>query len=422
MPDTVASTIALPELDAAQQRVLGSLLEKEVTVPASCPMSVNAVRTACNQASSREPVVEYDEALVHRVLRELKELGLVAVTWADSGRRTLKYVQTLDVRLGLAADERALLTALVLRGPQAPGALRSRTERLHPFADRAEAEACLRRMADRGEAPPLVRELPKRPREQDRRWVHLLGPAPEEAGAAGTVGEPGDDDREWVLRDGEAARTDRVRAVFEAVATPYAARFSDELGGLPFERWVLDRVVAEVGPGRPVVEVGCGPGHVTAHLAAAGLDAEGLDLSSAMVAEARARHPDLTFTVGDLRTLMRPAGADGWGAVLAWYSLIYLAPSELAAAVAALVRPVAAGGLVVLALHAGSRVRTADSWFDRPVELEVALHEPAEVVAAAEAAGLVDVEWFRRSAVVTRGETSERLYVLGRRPVSPPLG
>ena len=140
MPDTDATVTDLPELDAAQQRVLGSLLEKEVTVPASYPMSVNAVRTACNQASSREPVVEYDEALVHRVLRELKELGLVAVTWADSGRRTLKYVQTLDVRLGLAADERALLTALVLRGPQAPGALRSRTERLHPFADRAEVE------------------------------------------------------------------------------------------------------------------------------------------------------------------------------------------------------------------------------------------------------------------------------------------
>ena len=92
--------------------------------------------------------------------------------WSDTGRRTLKYHQILDEQLGLEPDERALLTVLLLRGPQAPGELRTRTERLHAFADRGEVEACLRRMAERPE--PLVRELERRPGQQDR----ALGPPP----------------------------------------------------------------------------------------------------------------------------------------------------------------------------------------------------------------------------------------------------
>src|SRR6266516_8144591 len=133
----------VPVLDAAEQRVLGSLLEKEITVPASYPMSVNAVRTACNQTSSREPVVDYDEELVHQTLRALKDKDLVALTWQGAGSRVVKYVQTFAQRRGIAPDERALLTVLLLRGPQPAGALKTRTERLHHFADRAEVEACL---------------------------------------------------------------------------------------------------------------------------------------------------------------------------------------------------------------------------------------------------------------------------------------
>ncbi len=159
--------------------MLGSLLEKEVTVPGSYPMTVNAVRTACNQSSSREPVVDYDERLVHDTLRELKARDLVAVTWEDRGRRTLKYVQTVAARQGWPDDERALLTVLLLRGAQPPGALKSRTERLHPFADRDAVEATLTRMA--AADPPLVRQLPRGPREHDARWVHLLGPVDEPA-------------------------------------------------------------------------------------------------------------------------------------------------------------------------------------------------------------------------------------------------
>src|SRR5699024_10641732 len=132
---------------AEDQRVLGSLMEKQTTVPASYPLTANALRTACNQTSSREPVVDYDQQTVEQTARSLKERGLLRIVWADTGRRTLKYHQTLDEQLGLEAGERALLTVLLLRGPQAPGELRTRTERLHPFADRSDVEDCLRRMA-----------------------------------------------------------------------------------------------------------------------------------------------------------------------------------------------------------------------------------------------------------------------------------
>src|SRR5215475_10583694 len=135
-------------------------------------MTVNSVRIACNQASSREPVVDYDEDLVHSTLRTLKEKDLVALTWQGAGSRVVKYVQTFAQRRGIAPDERALLTVLLLRGAQPAGALKTRTERLHHFADRAEVEACLARMA--GADPAMVRELPRQPGHQDTRWIHLL--------------------------------------------------------------------------------------------------------------------------------------------------------------------------------------------------------------------------------------------------------
>jgi len=396
------------ELGPAEQRILGSLLEKQVTVPASYPLTLSSLRTACNQTSSREPVMDLDERTVEQTARALKDQGLLRIVWSDTGRRTLKYHQTLSERLGLADDERAVLTVLLLRGPQAPGELRTRTERLHPFADRTEVEACLDRMTKRDN--PLVQQVQRRPGQQDPRWVHLLGPV-----------ETGDTparpvvDREVPIADSPEARDGRVRATYDAVATGYASALSDELDALPFERWLLDRVAA-AADGRPVMDAGCGPGHVTAHLIGAGADAQGLDLSPEMIAEARSRHPDVRYEVGDLRQLMRPAAAAGWGAVLAWYSLIHLAPSELPAVVAALARPLAPGGVLVLAVHAGEDVRRVARWFDVEVpDLDFVMHDPATVIAAAESAGLADVEWYLRGPYEWRDESTQRLYVVGRR-------
>ncbi len=398
----------LPVLAPEEQRVLGSLMEKQTTVPSSYPLTGNALRTACNQTSSRDPIVDYDQQTVDQTARALKQRGLLRIVWSDTGRRTLKYHQTLDEHLGLEPDERALLTVLLLRGAQSPGELRTRTERLHAFADRGTVEACLRRMA--GRPVPLVRELERQRGQQDRRWVHLLGPVPQpETASVAAV------DRDAVIAEGADTRDARVRSAYDAVARSYADQLADELADLPFERWLLDRVVAHAGA-VPVVDAGSGPGHVAAYLAGQGARASGIDLSPAMVTEARRRFPGVDFEVGDLRRLSLPATSAAWAAVLAWYSLIHLAASELPDALAALARPLAPGGGLVLALHAGAEVRHLDEWFGHPVDLDVVLHEPASVVGLVEAAGLVDVEWYLRGPLTARGETTPRLYVVGRKP------
>jgi uncharacterized protein YceH (UPF0502 family) len=396
-------------LDVEEQRVLGSLLEKQVTVPASYPLTANALRTACNQTSNREPVVDYDQATVERVARTLRDRELLRIVWADVGRRTLKYHQILDEKLELAEDERALITVLLLRGAQAPGELRTRTERLYKFEDRGDVEACLRRMAARPE--PLVRELERRAGQHDRRWIHLLGPVPEAEAAVAVESV----DRDTVIADGADERDAKVRSAYDAVAATYADELLDELDALPFERWLLDRVVAHAN-GRPVVEVGTGPGHVTAYLAGRGADATGIDLAPEMIAEARRRFPQLTFEVGDLRRLGRPPTSSGWAAVLGWYSLIHLAASELPGAVAALTRPLDPGGWLVLALHAGEEVRHVDELLGHEVSLDYVLHDPAYVVGVVEAAGLTDTEWYLRGPITARAETTRRLYVIGRLP------
>lgn len=404
--------MTLPLLDAQEERVLGALLEKQRTVPASYPLSGQALRSACNQSSSRDPVVEYDDTVVEQVARRLKDRGLVRIVWSEKGRRTLRYHQRLTEALDLAEDEAALVTLLLLRGAQAPGELRTRAERLHHFADRGGVEGVLLRLSERDE--PLVRELERRPGQQDRRWVHLLGPADGDLGGHGAALSV---EEVALPPGGPEGRDARVRASYDAVASAYAEAFVDELAAMPFERWLLDRVAAHaVADGAPVVEAGCGPGHVTAYLAAAGASAHGVDLSPGMVEQARARFPDASYEIGDLRRLVRPREHDGWSVVLAWYSLVHSVPAELPEVLAALVRPLRPGGLLVLATHAGSGSDHTDRWHEQDVDLDFVRHDPDHLQAVVEAAGLVDVEWYHRGAVTSRGERRARLYLLARRP------
>lgn len=400
---------ALPVLDAEEQRVLGSLLEKQVTVPGSYPLSVKALQTACNQSSSRDPVVDYDTATVEATARGLKQRGLVRVVWGTTGQRTLKYHQLLDEQVDVSADERALLTVLLLRGPQSPGELRTRSERLHDFPDRDAVEVCLRRLADRSE--PLVRRLERRPGQQDHRWVHLLGPVPvdQEVPAGPAV------DRDSILASGAAARDEAVRRTYDTVASSYAEAFAGELAHKPFDRWLLDRVAGLADP-EPVADVGCGPGQVAAHLAAAGAEVVGSDVSPAMVQEARARFPGLVFEVGDLRALMRPTRAPGWGAVVAWYSLVHFAGSELPGVVERLARPIRPGGWLVVAVHVGAEVRHSTELLGHEVDLDVVLHDPREVLAAVRTAGLTVVESYVRGPLADVEVATDRLYVLARTP------
>lgn len=395
-------------LDAVDQRVLGSLLEKQRTVPASYPLTLNSLRLACNQATSREPVTDYDEATLEEALTSLRHRELVRVVWADTGRRTLKYHQTLDERLALQPDERAVITVLLLRGPQSAGELKARTDRLHPFVDRGEVERCLQRLA--ALPTPLVRELERRPGQHDARWIHLLGPVEAVVPAASAAG----DDLESVLRDGPDARDARVRTSYDALASAYGDRHDATLADQPFERWLLDRVAEAAGP-HPIADVGCGTGHVAAYLADRGGRASGFDVAPAMIDEARRRHPGIPFEVVDLHRMLKPRDDDGWGAVLAFHSLAHLAPSELATAVGSLARILRPGGWLVLALGAGPALRHRSEWLGVEVDLDLVEHDPVHVRRVVADTGLTDLEWYLRGPLTAVGESSDRLYVIARR-------
>ncbi|WP_229123686.1 DUF480 domain-containing protein [Enemella evansiae] len=397
------------ELDAIEQRVLGSLLEKQKTVPGSYPLSLNALRTACNQTSSREPVSDYDDQQLEACLRGLKDRELVRFVWAGKGSRALKYHQRLDEQLELADDERALITVLLLRGPQSAGELKTRTDRLFPFPDKEAAEQVLRRLAERD--TPLTRELERLPGHRDPRWVHLLGPVEGIAEPAAPVAAV---DRDQVLADGAAARDERVRASYDALAEAYAERFGDELAGKPFDRWLLGRLAAESTG--PIADIGTGPGQTTRVLADAGAEVTGFDLSPEMIRVARETHPDLRFEVADFNRLLRPPNAAAWGTIVAWYAGVHLSGSELAPWFGALARILAPGGRIAVALHAGAEVRHTEEYLDRAVSLDFVLHDPEEIKRAAEQAGLEIEEWYLRGPLAGMEPETDRFYLVAQQP------
>ena len=154
-------------------RVLGTLLEKEITTPEYYPLTLNALVNACNQKSSREPVVNYEEEVVQQALALLRHKGL-AVRISGAGHRVEKYAHSLGERLNLGRPESAVLCVLMLRGPQTAGELRGRTERMYEFTELEDVEHCLQSLAAR--APePLVAAMPR------GRWCHLLGGMPDTA-------------------------------------------------------------------------------------------------------------------------------------------------------------------------------------------------------------------------------------------------
>ena len=160
------------ELTAEEIRVLGVLMEKEATTPDHYPMSTNALTNACNQKTSRDPVVDYDQHTVSSTMLLLRPAGLARTVISG---RTEKHRHVMDEALGLDHGEVALLAVLMLRGPQTPGELRTRTERAHGFESVDEVESVLAALADRPE--PLVRNLGRGPGQSQDRWLHLLGDA-----------------------------------------------------------------------------------------------------------------------------------------------------------------------------------------------------------------------------------------------------
>jgi uncharacterized protein YceH (UPF0502 family) len=171
-------------LDPIQLRVLGALIEKEITTPENYPLSLNALIAACNQRSSRDPVLDLTEDEVRQAVHSLEDMGIVSPV---RDARVPKYEHRIRTVLNLRRDETAVLCLLLLRGPQTPGELRGRADRMYSFDDIAAVQSTLERLASRGseqtgserseapEAQPLAVMLPRQPGSRESRYAHLLG-------------------------------------------------------------------------------------------------------------------------------------------------------------------------------------------------------------------------------------------------------
>jgi hypothetical protein len=186
------------QLNAIEVRVLGALMEKEIATPDYYPLSLNALINACNQKSNREPAVNYDEETVDSALHELRAKGLAMRITGDG--RVAKHEQRFTEVQNLGRREAALMCVLMLRGPQTPGELRSRTERLYSFEDLEGVESTLNRLAEAG----FVKQLPRQTGYKEQRWTHLLSGDVEIA--------------EEVPAERGASNTDRIAALEQEVA------------------------------------------------------------------------------------------------------------------------------------------------------------------------------------------------------------
>jgi uncharacterized protein YceH (UPF0502 family) len=197
------------DADAVELRVLGSLIEKRRTTPDAYPLSLNSLRLACNQATSREPIVDYDEPTIRAALTRLSERGWVRLASGPSSR-AIKYRHLMEDALKLSDAELAVLAVMMLRGPQTLAELKTRTERMHGFDSLEDVEQTLAGLAER----EFAVRIPRRPGQKEDRFGQLLGgaesePAPTRAEPP-TLGEPSLDERVRRLEDAVTALQDEL--------------------------------------------------------------------------------------------------------------------------------------------------------------------------------------------------------------------
>jgi uncharacterized protein len=199
-----ATNVLLTETEA---RVLGSLVEKDITTPDYYPLSLNALVNACNQKSNREPVMNLNDDAVRQALHSLNEKGLAGNASGAGDSRVAKFEHRMQEAFNLPRPETALLCVLLLRGPQTPGELRGRAERLHRFEDLTDVQSTLQKLMTREE--PLAKVLPRQPGTKEARYAHLLcGDKPEWDAPAPVVearSESGVDDDRMVRLEEEVA-------------------------------------------------------------------------------------------------------------------------------------------------------------------------------------------------------------------------
>ena len=197
------------DADAVEIRVLGCLVEKQRTTPDQYPLSLNGLRLACNQATNRDPVVDYDETEIRAALDRLSRRGWVRLA-SGPGSRVAKYRHLLDDALGRVPSQIALLAVLMLRGPQTPGELKQRVERLYPYGSIEDVEQALEALAD----AELAQKLPRRPGQSQDRWRQLLGGD----GQASTGAEPSTDVESGVSTQAPTPLDERIARLEQQVA------------------------------------------------------------------------------------------------------------------------------------------------------------------------------------------------------------
>jgi uncharacterized protein YceH (UPF0502 family) len=211
--------VHIRELTAEEQRVLGCLIEKRWTTPEQYPLSVNALRLACNQSTNRDPVTDYDDAIVRDAANGLSRYGLARLA-SGHGSRAIKYRHLAEEALRLGREELAVLAVLLLRGAQTPGELKSRSDRMASFGSLDDVERVLETLVERGYA----RRLDRRPGQKEDRFEHLLGPgSPREAAPAVSV-KPG---AQEAADDGLEARVKALEAEVAELREQLAA-FRDQ--------------------------------------------------------------------------------------------------------------------------------------------------------------------------------------------------
>ena len=222
--------MTLPLLSLLETRILGVLVEKQLTVPDTYPLTLNALVAGCNQKSSRDPVIEATEAEVQSAVDRMKSLSLVV---ESSGGRVMRYAHNVQRVLGVPSQAVALLAMLMLRGPQTAGELRIHSDRLHRFSDISAVEGFLDELRERADGA-LVLELPRQAGARETRWTHLLSGAPVLAVPMEAESEaPAPADRVAV---GEVAA---LRAAVDDLRAQIAAMRSD-----------VDRLLSELGISR----------------------------------------------------------------------------------------------------------------------------------------------------------------------------
>ncbi len=169
------------QLTPVEARIVGALMEKETTTPDYYPLSLNALINACNQKSNREPVMELDENIVRDALEALREKRLAGPT-SSADSRVTKYEHRMQEVFNFTRGESALICVLLLRGPQTPGELRGRTERIHRFEELSDVQSTLQRLTQH--TPPLVAILPRQPGTKEARYTHLFSGSVESVASA----------------------------------------------------------------------------------------------------------------------------------------------------------------------------------------------------------------------------------------------